>query len=165
MIQSGRWTSWMAILVFLGPAACVGNEESSEPDPVPATQMAETEDAEGSEGEHAAGEGSEGVGESEGEEGGEYIARSEMWDMTRRGVRLKLSFDAARNAFTGTVENTTDSEICAVRIEVHLASGSELGPTERRDLDAGQSATVSLATGGEQFERWTAHPEMSACGS
>ena len=70
-----------------------------------------------------------------------------------------------RNAFMGTVENTTENDICAVRVEIHLQGGSELGPTERQDLRPGQSVSVLLATGGESFDRWTAHPEMSPCGT
>jgi hypothetical protein len=82
---------------------------------------------------------------------------------TRRGARLVLTFDAATNAFKGTVENTTESAICSVRVEVHLSTGTELGPTPRTDLDAGESTEVALLTGGETFDTWTAHPEVSAC--
>ncbi|WP_420461584.1 hypothetical protein [Candidatus Palauibacter sp.] len=50
-----------------------------------------------------------------------------------------------------------------MRVEVHLSTGTELGPTERTDLAPGGSTAVEMAAGGEAFERWTAHPEMSAC--
>ena len=106
--------------------------------------------------------GEEGEGEH-GEESGEYLGRAETWDATRRGARLVLSYDPAREAFAGTVENTTGETLCAVRVEVHLSTGTELGPTERTDLASGGSTAVELAAGGEAFERWTAHPEMSAC--
>jgi hypothetical protein len=132
-------------------------------------------------GEHASGEGAgehartEGRGEhdedgehhrgEEGEESGEYIGAAETWDKTRKGARLILSFDPASHAFVGTVENTTDATLCAVRVEVHLSSGTELGPTERIDLLAGEQTTVELATDGEAFETWTAHPEVAPCTS
>jgi len=51
--------------------------------------------------------------------------------------RLVLSYDPDRNALVGTVENTTEQTLCAVRVEVHLAGGSELGPTTRTDGQAG----------------------------
>ncbi|WP_425154313.1 MBL fold metallo-hydrolase [Candidatus Palauibacter sp.] len=123
----------------------------------------EGEHGEGREGrgEHG-GEGGHGEGE-EGEESGEYLGRAETWDATRRGARLVFSYDPAREAFAGTVENTTSETLCAVRVEVHLSTGTELGPTERTDLASGASTAVELAAGGEAFERWTAHPEMSAC--
>lgn len=113
----------------------------------------------------ASGEHSEG-GEhgEEGEESGDYIGRDANWDTTRRGMRLTLSYDAARDAFTGTVHNATEATICAVRVEVHLGGGPELGPTERRDLAAGESMAIELPADGESFESWTAHPESSACG-
>ena len=107
------------------------------------------------------GEGGEG---GEGEEGGEYIARADTWDATRRGVRLTLAFDEESGSFVGAAENTTEGTICAVRVEVHLAGGPELGPTERRDLGPGESTAVELSAGGEDFESWTAHTETSACG-
>lgn len=115
-------------------------------------------------GEHGArGEHGEGEHGEEGEESGEYLSRAESWDATRRGIRLRLIFDAERDAFVGTAENTTDGAVCAVRVEVHLRPGPELGPTERRDLAPGESTAVELAAGGQSFEEWTAHPETSAC--
>ncbi len=115
----------------------------------------EGEGEHGEEGGHAEGE--------EGEESGVYIGRNETWDVTRRGARLVLSFSAARNAFVGTVENTTEQPLCAVRVEVHLDTPEELGPTERTDLRPGATIEVELPTGGESFETWTAHPEASRC--
>lgn len=117
-------------------------------------------------GEHGEGEGEEEHGsgdEGEGEESGTYIGRGDVWDATRRGARLVLSFDAASNAFVGTVENTTRQTLCAVRVEVHLSTGTELGPTARTDLPSGESTSVRLPVGGEAFDTWTAHPEVSRC--
>jgi hypothetical protein len=74
-----------------------------------------------------------------------------------------LRFNPASNAVEGTVENTTQNRLCAVRVEVHLSTGTELGPTPRVDLPAGEKMDVTLATEGEAFDSWTAHPEMSAC--
>jgi len=115
----------------------------------------------GENGEHG-GEGGHDEGD-EGEESGEYIERTETWDETRRGARLILSYDPGQDVFAGTVENTTAETLCAVRVEVHLSSGTELGPTQRTDLAPGASTAVELETDGEAFERWTAHPEMSRC--
>lgn len=101
-------------------------------------------------------------GGGEGEEGGVYIGALSRWDGVRGGIRLRLSYDEDRKAFHGTAENTTESKVCAVRVEVHLKGGSELGPTRARDLDSGESIGIVLTTA-EQFEHWTAHPETSAC--
>lgn len=113
-------------------------------------------------GEHA-GDESHGDHGSEGEEAGGYKGLGEAWDETRRGARLILAFDPARSAFGGTVENTTQQTLCAVRVEVHLSTGVELGPTERTDLAPGESVAVQLPSGGERFDSWTAHPEVSNC--
>ena len=128
------------------------------------------EHAEG--GEHAGGdehggpeEGGEHGSEGEGEESGVYIGSGETWDANRKGVRLVLSFDPAANAFVGSVENTTPIRVCGVRVEAHLATGTELGPTERMDLDPQETREVRLPTFGEAFDTWTAHPEASPCGS
>ena len=118
----------------------------------------------GEEGEHSGSEGEHGEGGEEGEESGVYIGIEDTWDVTRRGAKLVLSFDPASNAFVGTVENTTDQTLCAVRVEVHLSTGTELGPTERTDLPSGETTVVKLPTSGEAFETWTAHPETSVCG-
>lgn len=90
------------------------------------------------------------------EESGDYVGRADTWDVTRNGARLVLSFEPASNAFVGTVENTTEAMLCAVRVEVHLSSGTELGPTERTDLPSGEKTVVELPTGGEAVESWNA---------
>ena len=124
-------------------------------------------------GEHASSEGGNEHGEDgeggehgsggEREESGEQIRAEDTWDATRNGARLVLSFDSASNAFVGTVENTTQQTLCAVRVEVHLSTGTELGPTERTDLPSGGTIGVELPTAGEVFDTWTAHPEISPC--
>lgn len=106
----------------------------------------------------------EGDHDEEGEESGIQIAHNATWDATRNGARLVLSFNAASNAFVGRVENTTTGTLCAVRVEVHLSTGIELGPTERTDLPPGGATAVTLPTEGEDFATWTAHPEISSCG-
>ena len=147
-------------------AAEDGGEAEGEAGEEHAREGGEGEHGEGGEhgggGEHHEG-GEHGEGGEEGEESGEYIGRTQTWDATRRGLRLALAFDAERDTFTGTVENTLDATICAVRVEVHLSSHTELGPTEPADLGSGESISVELPTGGESFESWTAHPESSAC--
>ena len=140
-------------------------EEGDEGEQGEGDEPAEPEEGEGG-GEHdegeEGGEHDEG-GASESEESGEYVGRADTWDVVRRGARLVLAFDPSVGAFTGRVENTTESMLCAVRVEVHLSTGTELGPTERTNLPPRQSAEVRLPTGGEAFATWTAHPEMSAC--
>lgn len=158
-----------AVVAGFSFAACSGEPqadvgEASEPG------YAELEHAEGGErregGEHAEGsEHAEGGDSEEGEESGVYIGRGDTWDVTRRGARLVLAFDPASGAFEGTVRNTTESTLCAVRVEVHLSTGTELGPTPRTDVPAGEAIDVELFTGGGEFETWTAHPEVSRCSS
>ena len=110
-------------------------------------------------GEHgSAGEGSE---HDEGdEESGDQFGLDETYDKTRAGARLIISYDAAANAFTGTVENTTNTTLERVRVEVHLSNGTELGPTAPTDLAPGQKVAVTLAATSEPFDSWSAHPEV-----
>ena len=81
-------------------------------------------------------------------------------DMVRSGARLILSYDAASNAFKGTVENTTNGVLTNVRIEVHLSNGTELGPTTPIDLAPGQIAQVNLPSTQALFTGWIAHAEV-----
>ena len=80
--------------------------------------------------------------------------------MVRSGARLIMSYDAASNAFTGTVENTTNSTLTRVRIEVHLSNGTELGPTTPIDLALGETAPVTLQSTPASFTGWIAHAEV-----
>ena len=120
-----------------------------------------TESREGSEGggEHgSSGEGSE----SGSEEGGSALALDETFDMVRAGARLIMSYDAASNAFVGTVANTTDATLTRVRIEVHLSNGIELGPTTPTDLAPGEILDVVLPASTQSFDGWTPHAEVGA---
>ena len=102
-------------------------------------------------------------GGEEGEESNVTLSLSDTFDGTRNGVRLILSYDSDNSTFTGTVENITNQDICSVRVEVHLDNGTELGPTERLDFGPGASANVRLVASGEEFTKWSAHPETSRC--
>ena len=114
------------------------------------------EHTEGSEtGEHS--------GESDGGEAGEesriQYALEEELDEVRAGMRLILSYDSASNTFSGTVQNTTDAALPRVRVEVHLSTGVELGPTTPVELAPGELADIKLPATDQPFEAWSAHPE------
>ena len=114
-------------------------------------------------GEHgSASEGSEGGSEGGGEEGSSanQLAPNETFDMVRGGARLILGYDAASNAFKGTVENTTNSTLNRVRIEVHLSNGTELGPTTPVDMAPGQVLPITLPSTQASFTGWVAHAEV-----
>jgi len=64
-------------------------------------------------------------------------------------MRLILTYNAQKDAFEGTVENTTNSTIPDVRVEVHFSNGVELGPTPKMDLEAGATADIILPAEGE----------------
>ena len=107
---------------------------------------------------HTGGEGAEGGG---GEEGSaNMLAPDETFDMVRGGARLILSYDAASNSFKGTVENTTNSVLTRVRIEVHLSNGTELGPTATVNMAPGQALAVNLPSTQASFTGWVAHAEV-----
>ncbi len=110
---------------------------------------------------HTTGE-SEGGGE--GEEPGVRIAIDDTYDAVRRGVRLILTYDSTSSAFVGTVENVIDQTVSAVRVEVHLSNGTELGPTERNDLAPGEKIAVKLSAEGQDFDWWKAHAESGESG-
>jgi hypothetical protein len=98
----------------------------------------------------------------EGEESGEKLALTDTYDQTHHGVRLVLAYHNASSSFVGTIENVTDKTIKEVRVEVHLSTGVELGPTVRRDLAPGEKAGIKIEAKGHVFEWWTAHPETGS---
>ena len=149
------------------------------PGPVPHTGGGEGGAGSGGEGAGGEGHGPGGEGGSEGsggegagaaaaagsEEGsGATLALDETFDAVRGGARLILNYDAAGNAFTGTVANTTGSVLPQVRIEVHLSNGTELGPTTPVDLAPGQMLAVNLPATAAPFTGWIAHAEVGSGG-
>jgi hypothetical protein len=109
-------------------------------------------------GEHDRDEG----GEGEGEESGSELGLDETYDKVRRGARLVLAYEQGKNAFVGTVENTTKKNLRRVRVEVHLSNGKELVPTKPSDLAPGEKGEVELAAETGHVERWNAHPEVGS---
>ncbi len=97
-----------------------------------------------------------------GEESGTTFALDEIFDEVRNGVRLVISYDAAANAFSGAIENTTGASIQQVRVEVHLSNGVELGPTATVSLAPGETREVRLDATGQDFEGWSAHAETGS---
>ena len=94
------------------------------------------------------------------EEGGTMLGLDETFDQTRRGAHLVMNYDKAQNAFVGTVTNATSATLRAVRVEVHLDNGVELGPTTAQDLARGQSMSVQLPAGEQTFTGWVPHAEV-----
>ena len=123
-------------------------------------------------GEGAGGEGHGPGGEGSGEDGaagseegsGATLALDGTFDAVRGGARLILNYDAAGNAFRGTVANMTGSVLRRVRIEVHLSNGTELGPTTPVDLAPGQVLAVKLPAMAAPFSGWIAHAEVGSGG-
>ena len=151
------------VLLFVISSCSVEQDESS-------TEESEVEHAESTESETTEEGGeehsmSESDGEESSEESGTQFTKTETFDETRNGAHLVLNYDADAQAFTGTVENTTDETLMQVRIEVHLSNGTELGPTEPVDLEPGVSMEVTLAAVDEEFDTWGAHPEVGETGT
>ena len=139
-----------------------GESESGEHDSVSESGEGRGESESG---EHSSvSESSEHSGESESgegdEESGAQFALNETFDSIRAGARLVLSYDSTANAFTGTVENTTEDTLRRVRVEVHLSNGIELGPTTPVDLAPGETVDITLPASSQPFTSWTAHPEV-----
>ncbi len=101
-------------------------------------------------------------GGGEGEEPGTRFAVDETYDVVRKGVRLILAYDSESATFTGSVRNVSDQTVQAVRVEVHLSNGTELGPTSRNDLKPDTKLPVELSAEGQTFEWWKAHAEAGA---
>lgn len=148
----------------------------------PHAEVGMSEGASGGEGagEHG-GSGREGVEGSSGEGLGEsgdpsspILGLDESWDGVVNGVRTSMSYDAARGAFSGFVENPGDTTLCFVQIELNLKQGTqtvvELGPQPVGDLAPGARVPIELLVADEplaaglNFDAWEIHPEVFDCG-
>ena len=109
------------------------------------------------------------MGPADDEESSVRYGLTDTYDQVRNGAHLVLSYDAAMDAFTGNVTNTTNGILTQVRVEVHLYDGTvtvdELGPmltpnVPNIDLMPGESHAVTLPAMGHSFTEWVAHPEV-----
>ena len=152
-----------ALTVAIGISGCsitVGTGEHHGSNSITTSRGEHERDGGNGDGERSEGEGSKGASASDGEESGTSLTLTERYDTVRKGTRLVLVYDAQSNAFTGTVENTTDTTLQQVRVEVHLSNGVELGPTEPVDLAPGQIVDVTLPATDQAFDGWTPHAEV-----
>ena len=146
----------VGVTLLAAVTACVGDEESGEHNEGAETGERSEHSGNGEGGEHSEGSDSN----EDGEESGTQYGLTETYDVVRAGARLILSYDTPSNAFTGTVENTTEDTLRRVRVEVHLSNGIELGPTTPLDLAPRQVTDITLPATTEPFESWSAHPEV-----
>ena len=101
-------------------------------------------------------------GNAGGEESGIQYALGDICNEVYNGVHLNLFYEASNHSFTGTVENTTGMTLKKVRVEVHLSNEIELGPTTPIDLGSGEIQSVKLDAINQNFEKWSAHPEVGS---
>ena len=148
-------TATGVILIALISIGCGNDSEAGE-------HRGGSEDVEESGTEHGGDSeaGEHDGGAEEGEESGVQLELNETFDEVRAGARLILSYDSDDNVFKGTVENTTDSTLRRVRVEVHLSNGIELGPTTPVDMEPGWGIDVILTATGDSFTSWSAHAEV-----
>ena len=157
------WKLWIFVavvavaLVMFGTACATGDKGQEKTD-----TQAEDEHTHAKEGEYAHDQEGEHVHDQEEEESGEKLALTDTYDQVRKGVRLVLAYHNASSSFVGSIENITDKTIKDVRVEVHLSTGVELGPTERMDLAPGEKSGVKLEAKGHVFEWWKAHAESGS---
>ncbi len=104
------------------------------------------------------------AGGDNGEESGTQYMLDETYDEVRRGAQLVLKYEPEKEAFVGTVANTTKKTLSKVRVEIHLSNGVELGPTSPMDLEPNEKMDVMLAATGQKFKTWGAHPEVGGSG-
>ena len=98
------------------------------------------------------------------EEANLQLTPNDTHDSVRLGARLILNYDKQNEAFVGTVQNSTNSTLKHVRVEVHLSNGVELGPTTPADLQRNEIRDVRLDARGQVFDKWAAHAEVGSSG-
>lgn len=81
----------------------------------------------------------------------------------RDGARLSMAYDAAIDSFVGSVENTTGSMLCGVRVKIELSSGTELGHTAPTMLPSGEAFEFAVPARGTISEDWIAFTETAPC--
>ena len=88
---------------------------------------------------------------------GTKYAPGDTLDEVHGSARLVLSYDSTAHAFTGTVENTTETMLPNLSVVVYLDSHeSKLSTTPLVDLAPSQVIEVTLPTGSKLFTSWSA---------
>lgn len=119
------------------------------------------------EGGHEAGRESRGQheadlgGSGEGEEDGTQLAPNQTYDVTKKGVRLVMKWNAKKRAFMGVLKNVTKKTVKNVAVEVHFSTMSEIGPTKPVVLKPGQTKIYRMKnTSKGRIAGYTAHAEV-----
>ena len=96
------------------------------------------------------------ITEAQGEESRFNLGKNDHYNQVSNGVLLRLAYDSHTNSFQGFVENTSAQDLRRIRVEVHLDSGVDLGPTYAVDLEPGERHNVAIAATFATFHGWTA---------
>ena len=76
-------------------------------------------------------------------------------DEVRAGIRLVLSYDSTTNAFTGLLENTTETLLPKVGVAVYLDSHATRLMSSATDLAPSQVIAVTLPVDSKPFTSWS----------
>lgn len=95
-----------------------------------------------------------------GEEDGSRLRKTEVYNVTKRGVELVLKYNKRTNAFQGYMKNITRKVIKRARVEIHLSNGIELGPTKPVNLGTNERRSLSIKASHKAFKTWNAHAEI-----
>lgn len=101
---------------------------------------------------------------SHNEESGTQYGIGDTCYEVKNGLRLIIAYEDSTDSFVGTVENVSSELIADVRVEIHLDSGTELGPTTYTDLEPEQITNIILEVNGEAFVTWEVHAESGTSG-
>jgi len=84
---------------------------------------------------------------------------------TYKGIHLALYYDNESESFTGTIENTTEEQLCGITINASTGNDDKLGMTEPTNLESRQSSRVNIPARDTGFENWSAQIRMEPCSS
>ncbi len=76
-------------------------------------------------------------------------------DEVRAGIRLVLSYDSTTNAFTGLLENTTETLLPKVGVAVYLDPHATRLMSSATDLAPSQVIAVTLPVDSKPFTSWS----------
>ena len=94
------------------------------------------------------------------EEYGNQLKINETFEQEINGLHVIINYHAPTSSFIGVVENTTNTNILGVKVEIYLSNAVELGPTRAIDLAPGEMKNIALLAYWQDFKEWSVIAEF-----
>ena len=83
-----------------------------------------------------------------------FLASPDLFDASKKNVRLVLQYKPAEKGFKGYMENTTNETIKKVSVVIYIEGKAQIGPLSPTDLYPNEKMELTFTYDLKEDEKW-----------